>query len=381
MTDKKSDLSDEQIELLVSRALRDDMIPTTLDEVAAAEMETHDDAELPPLRLQESGPSENEPQRDSGAMSPEKVTSLEEARRRRTTSPLQLGVSALLGAAAAALLMFYLGPVERGPGVTAAGGEIARGTGATSNADQSPSAELHVPCESCCGGTQCQAEPVECASGRTCVSCSPGPRDEYRLRLGHLAWAAPLLAPDEGSGQLVRSEPNPLICIVAGREEEVCLGEDGDEPRPWYPTPVSFTASQMQNQLIISLRRRRDRALLGVWKRQLALSSGMMCRGVVVELADGENKPVASLSLFVDDAQFVEIARASTVQKLLTLRERLQGERNQAKVYELSSGEFALSVGPLSGGQAEKVRWQLLQGGLEAKLTTADDYAWGAMPE
>lgn len=153
--------------------------------------------------------------------------------------------------------------------------------------------------------------------------------------------------------------------------------EPGQSAKTWSKTRATYSATQLLNGVRMRLRRGKDGALLAEWTRKVSLTPDTRCRGLAVQFTEGKGEPVARLSAFVDDAQFVEIARAGSSRELLQLREQFKDPESLGQIFETAAEgdkHFALSFGPLSGAQLEKVRWLLLDAGREAQVTTGEDY-------
>jgi hypothetical protein len=89
------------------------------------------------------------------------------------------------------------------------------------------------------------------------------------------------------------------------------------------------------------------------------------------------------LSVFVEPTHFVELGRAAAVPELLKLLRRFEPSGIQPHIYETSrpdSGRFALVLGPLDRGDAEGLRWQVLDHGLEASINLGLDFVGSPRP-
>ncbi len=370
--DNREELTEAQLEKLISQAFAEEMIPTSPEEVRRAEEHASEISaeELPQLPEQ---PMSTRRSRASGARA---VPSLDEARARSRASRrgssakqwMHWGVAAMVGAAAATAVLFFARPIQPPSDIQGAGddGTIV----STPPSQEAKPLVIDAPCDACCGGSACEAQSTECASGRTCVGCQPGPQDRFRIRLGDLSWVEDF----QGAG-----EAQPVICIQAGQTEEECLGDtvEAAVTRTWAQTKTTYSPTQLLDGLRIQLRRQKDRALVAEWRRKVSLTPDTLCKGLAVQFIDGKGAPVARISAFVDDAQFIELARAATPRPLLDLQERLKDLSRLSRIHETrDEGErhFVLSLGPLGGKQLEKVRWQLLDQGQKVEITTGGDY-------
>lgn len=287
--------------------------------------------------------------------------------------------AALGGALAAAAALLWLRPSPTTP-VTNAGGELRR-----------TSADPHVPpvplqlisrCErECCAGSSCKTAPAAlsvCPSGLTCVACGPdnvngGP---YRLRLGNVI-------PSE-AGQKVLPLDAPLeLCVIGSSNEAVCLpalGEPGGDA--WRLLKAVTPLQDLLTGLSIELRKRGETAALASWKHAVSPTPEIMCKGVAVQLSDG-TETLGRLSVFVEPAHFVELGRAAGVPELLKLLRRFEPSGIQPHIYEtsqLGAGRFTLVLGPLDKADADALRWQVLDQGLEASIGNGLDFLGSPRP-
>lgn len=371
--DKKASLSEEQLESLLASAFREEMIPTSLEEVRRAEAEAGEVkvGEIPAFpEERHRAKARTTSQAEIHSPGEENLRSLADARRQRQGSKpawLQWGVAASLGAAAAALVMTVWAPQAPTPPIRAGGGELPL---PPEPREAEAIVDVSAPCEECCAGVSCTSKPLECASGRSCVSCEPSPEDRFRLRLGDLSWHEQLL----GS-----SDVGAYVCVQVGRSDEECIGkaQEGQSVQTWSKTQGTYSATQLLNGVRLRLRRGKDDALLAEWTRKVSLTPDTRCRGLAVQFTEAKGSPVARLSAFVDDAQFIEVARAASSRELLRLREKFKDPGSLGQIFETSaegSEHFAFSFGPLSGAQLERVRWLLLDAGQEVQVTTGQDY-------
>jgi hypothetical protein len=347
------------------RALRasDDLVPTSEAEVERAE------AALPELELP-AGLRSYRPRKEQRG----NVTAL--AARQGFTG---YAVAATLGAlaAAAALSWFRAAPT---PGVTSAGGELVRSSAST----HAPPLPLlfRSRCErECCAGSDCKsATPAmsACPSGLSCVACTPdnvngGP---YRLRLGSVIVSE--------AGQKVLPLDAPLeLCVVGSGSDSICLpalGEPGGDA--WRLLKAVSPLQDLLTGLTIELRKRGEPAALASWKHAVSPTPDVMCKGLAVQLSDG-TETLARLSVFVEPTHFVELGRAAAVPDLLKTLRRFEVSGIQPRIYEASqsgAGRFALVLGPLDKTDAEALRWQVLDHGLEATISHGLDFVGRPRP-
>jgi hypothetical protein len=339
----------------------DDLIPTSPAEVERAE------ASLTELELPESLRSYRAPTSAKLAALP--------------TKPRFVGyaLASAGGALAAAAALLWLRPTPTPP-VTSAGGELVR----TSASAHPPPVPLlfRSRCErECCAGSACRsATPAlsACPSGLSCVACAPdnvngGP---YRLRLGSMI-------PSE-AGQKVLPLDAPLeLCVVGSSNEAICLpalGEPGGEA--WRLLKAVSPLQDLLTGLGIELRKRGDASALASWKHAVSPTPDVMCKGLAVQLSDG-TETLGRLSVFVEPTHFVELGRAAAVPDLLKTLRRFEPSGIQPRVYETSrpgSGRFALVLGPLDKPDADALRWQVLDHGLEATIDLGLDFVGNPRP-
>jgi hypothetical protein len=347
------------------RALRasDDLVPTTPAEVERAEA-TLADLELPE-NLQQYRP---------------RATTTRNAAQPRPKRPLAgYAVAAGLGALAAAAAFVWFRPAVSVP-VTSAGGELVR----KSASAPEPAIPLvfRSRCErECCAGSACKAASpalTSCPSGISCVACAPdnvngGP---YRLRLGSVIVSE--------AGQKVLPLDAPLeLCVVGSSSDRICLpalGEPGGDA--WRLLKAVTPLSDLLVGLTFELKKRGETAILASWKRAVSPTADIMCKGLAVPLSDG-TETLGRLSVFVEPTHFVELGRAPAVPALLKTARRFQVSGLRTRVYEATASgpnHFALVLGPLDKSDAESLRWQVLDHGLDATITHGLDFVGPPRP-
>jgi len=365
--DDESPLDDETF-----RALRanDDLLPTSEAEVERAE------ASLPDLELP-AGLKSWSPAQGSGTAGAKRHSDVKP----QAGKPRFVGymAAATFGALAAAAALAWLRPVPTSP-VTSAGGELVRS-----------SATAHVPptpllfrsrCErECCAGSACKnATPAlsACPSGLSCVACGTdnvngGP---YRLRFGSMITSE--------AGQKVLPLDAPLeLCVIGHGGDAVCLparGEPGGDA--WRLLKTVSPLQDLLTGLTIELRKRGEPAALASWKHAVSPTPDIMCKGLAVQLSDS-TETLGRLSVFVEPTHFVELGRAAAVPDLLKTLRRFEVSGIQPRVYEASrpgAGRFALVLGPLDKADAEALRWQVLDHGLEATISHGLDFIGSPRP-
>lgn len=347
------------------RALRasDDLLPTSEAEVERAE------AALPDLELPEGLRQYRPRPAASGNVTP----------LARKPPVAGYALAAALGALAAAAALAWLRPPATTP-VTSAGGELVR-----------PSSSAKVPpiplvfqsrCErECCAGSACKSAPAalaSCPSGISCVACTPdnvhgGP---YRLRLGSMI-------PSEAGQKVLPLEAPLELCVLGSTSDAVCLpalGEPGGEA--WRLLKAVSPLQDLLTGPTIELRKRGETTALASWKHAVSPTPELMCKGLAVALSDG-TETLGRLSVFIEPTHFVELGRAASVPELLKLVRRFEVEGLTPRIHETSQaggGRFALVLGPLDKSDAETLRWQVLDHGVEANISHGLDFVGKPRP-
>jgi hypothetical protein len=410
MTDHRDDPEGEDDAVLLRRlgaALTEagELVPTSEAEVLRAEREQDDDeVELPPeleafaprtrtasraartadhhTRTEEPAHSEVRPPTDLG-----------EYRRRRGLSLVtHFGALALGAAAAAALVLVWQkstlpdSPLEGDPA-----GVVPSASG-SDEAEQGPLA-LRVSCDGCCGGSECKTPKngmASCPSGRACIACDTATLADsrYRLRIGavHLAQFGLDTLEVYPTGQAE-------VCLRAGLSDEVCVDSslkktaDGGA---WSTLPVLVSGDDLAAKLSVRLRWKHVQnealATAARWFAPVALTPYSLCQGYVLELKTETEKGdhiFGNMSLFIDDAYYVELARSSETGTLRDYRKRLQldGLRVQLQQVRGDAGAgFVLAAGPFDRRTADQLRWQLLEQKQEAQTTVGADFTGAPLP-
>lgn len=358
--DDESPLDDDTL-----RALRDgnDLLPTTEAEVERAE------AMLADVQLPE-GVQQYRPRSVAGS-------NVAPLRPKRSVAGYALAAG--LGALAAAAALVWLRPTATVP-VTSAGGELVRPS--ASAPEPRVAVTFRSRCErECCAGSGCKSAPpalASCPSGISCVACAPdnvngGP---YRLRVGSMI--------ESDAGQKVLPLDAPLeLCVVGSSTAPICLpalGEPGGDA--WRLLKAVSPLQDLLTGLTIELRKRGENAVLASWKHAVSPTPDIMCKGLSVQLSDG-TETLGRLSVFVELTHFVELARAPAVPTLLKTARRFQVSGIAPRIYESATpgaGRFALVLGPLDKSDAEALRWQVLDHGLDAPISHGLDFVGQPRP-
>lgn len=399
-------LAEAELEALVARAMRRRTVaPTSEAEVRRAEDEGVEfEGELPPaLRAlvepeatRAAGGEPGAPQairqraeRDAekDAARSVRVVPLDEARRQRARGRASVGgyaASFALGAAAAAAVAIF---ALRGPEGLEVGREPAGGPSASASSSAEPTREtVAIPAvlacpSSCCAGSSCPSAEGElraCATGRSCVPCGelPPAGSAYRVRIGNLLPTDKLDADKLGAFDIcARIGASPWSC-------EPAYADATQRPRGRVLPPVA-SVEDIGAGIELELRPRGTKQVYGRYKGSVRLNPTVLCRGVGVLLGNEKQEHLGSLSLFVEDAQYVELGRG-TAAELAALRSTLSFADLSPELHTIAgaAGTRALVVGPLDLRAAERLRVALLERGRPATLSTGTDYVErvGALP-
>ncbi len=370
MTSSRDDRDDEALERDVVRALRDrgDLIPTSDEEVLAAERELEgDDLELPASLRSYRG------RRSSPSVKPRPW--------------LGYATAGLLGAAAATFLLLLTSP-ERQHDLTGAGRDLVRPSASTSSSARVPEKPVPLvakPCSAeCCGGAECSKAPAafaQCPSGQRCIECnaaanaSDGP---YRLRLGSM-----ILAP--GAERVLEPDRTPALelCVVAPGAPAACLPalSTGTTDETWRLLGRISSAQDLLSGLRVEVRRQGSTEALASWSHPVVASPEVMCKGLAIQLRAG-NEIVGRVSAFVEQTHFVELAREASLPELVARRSEFDFQGIEPRVYETSQPgkRFALVLGPLDRERAQALRWSALESGKEASVTFGLDFVGSPQP-
>jgi hypothetical protein len=350
-------------ELATALTEQGELVPIDEEEVRRAEETGIEDAPLPAAL---AAPWRGEPDR-----APRDLAAHRASRRRAALTHV---AALVLGAAAAVALTLEIQKETRP--------DLRGDPVGTASADPPPPVRVARPrdCGACCAGADCpRATPdaKACPSGRRCIPCDPktlaGSR--YRLRLGSVM-------PAEAGREVMKLYPQgePELCVRVGASAEICgstLVGDGEQ---WMALPLVTAASDLAAQVSIRLRWKGVREPLATaarWTSPVAVTPTSLCKGYAVKLESEKGDLFGSVSLFLDDAHFVELARAADPAELRAHRERLVLDGLDARILETrASGDerFALAFGPYDRPTAESLRWQLLEQHQAATSTFGEDH-------
>ena len=264
--------------------------------------------------------------------------------------------------------------------MTSAGGELVR--------PSSSAPATHVPltfksrCErECCAGSQCSSASEglrACPSGIRCIGCATdnatgGP---YRLRLG-------TMVPSEAGQKVLPLEAPLELCVLSSTGEARCLpalGESNGEG--WRLLKTVSPIQELLVGLTVELRKRGETSALASWKHPVSPTPDVLCKGLAIQLSDG-TEMLGRVSAFVEQTHFVELSQAATVPQLLKTLARFDISGIEPRIYETSrpaDGRFALTFGPLDKPDADALRWQILDHGLEASVSHGLDFMGSPRP-
>lgn len=362
--------NDPELDALIADALarRGDLPPTTTAEVRRAEVEgVAFEGELPPELARLRRPAT---EISSGAAS-QRVVSLDEVRRgreRAATRTPWLGYAAtfaLGAAAAAAVFTFGVGrdPAARLTQEPAGSPQPSAASSATPEAPVVAIDPVRVCGDECCAGSACAAAKGElktCPTERTCISCvEGGGKDAFRLRMGNLL-------PTENLDP--KMLPGLDLCARVGGSPWSCEPAYLDATaRPAGRTlPIVAPAEDLATSVELELRPRGGAKVFGAWRSGIKIGPNVLCRGVGVVIKSDKDEHLGGLSLFLEDAHYVELARSADRAALLEHRARLRFADVIPSLVETSKGggeRFALVVGPLDRGAAERLAQRLAEKG------------------
>lgn len=371
--------------LLVDAMVRDgDLVPTTEAEVERAMAEGHEfEGELPEA-LREYRPEAGLGREAESAQASRRVVSFEEARRARAgTRVITHFVAVLVGAAAASVLLLWKPPTQPGGGVPTS--EPVKPVLDASAPDATVALAPLPGCGGdCCAGSACskaKSELAQCSSGRTCVACGFDALSDsrYRVRLGAFA---PL---DAGREALKSASAGLELCVRVGSSAQVCTAaRSGDEtPGAWSELPLAVSVQDLMAGLTLDVRPVGTETVIGTWTSPVQVNPTTLCRGLFIKPTNPKAEGLGTVSLFLDDTSYVELARAADVATLRAERAKLELGAVPARLFETVAGperRFALVLGPFSKPVADRVRWDLLQKGQQARVVVGDDFSGAPLP-
>ncbi len=363
----------------------EDLMPSRGDGEVEVDDEADDSADRG-LVVGEVDPADEESSAERPAVS--RLHAMGRRRAESSSSSLWTHAAALgLGAAAAAAVVVA---IERRVGPEVPLGGDPAGVPSASSTEPPRTFVLDASCAECCAGSACPSPKAgleRCSSGRECVACDPVALNDsrYRVRVGAVT-PAPL------GLEVLRLYPKgePELCVRAGVSRETCVPtmvSERDGGR-WTTLPEVFSGEDLAAKLEIRLRwkgvARESLATAGRWLQPLALTPKSLCSGYHVELvSDDRGEVFGTLSVFVDDAHYVELQRAETTASLRELRGRVEVTGTAVHLFETRAGgdrRFVLAVGPFNRKFAEQLRWGLLEQELPAVTSLGLDLVGEPLP-
>lgn len=363
MKSRSSGPMEQDVERFLGRA--GGLLPTTESEVRRAEEDAVEfDGELPAGLAAYRPPGAPRPR--------ERVVSLDERReRKRASSILSHAAIGVLSAAAAAAIVY--GVTRRPPETPRASKDPFVAPTDVGQPTPSPSAAVRsIVVE----GVPCASSVSECPSGRTCVPTSIAEISEnrYRLRVGDFA-------PTELGKEALSRGPID-ICARVGTSELACRPGRLGESNNMIVLPLTFSGAEGLAGVTVDVRFRGASVPLGQWSGPLGLSAKGLCSGQLVEPLQAGGDKLGTVSLFADDATYVEVGRAASTDEAEAMRARFDTPLAM-ELFETtadSPDRFALVFGPVSTNEAERIRWAVNDGGGRARVTLGADFVGAPRP-
>lgn len=376
---------DEVLEHLATALTeRGDLLPTDTRSVAREEAELDASLELPerlrafePRAAEPDGPSSEAVRGPTGVRAP-----------RSQRRWFEYAAAAGFGAVAATAFL-SLGPV-RDPGSTGTAPSGEPPPTSSQVAPPAPRIDLTTKAcgDACCAGASCAAaadDQRECPSGRSCIRCgTPSGAERFRLKLGSLALS------DEGTRARDANGWNALeLCMRVGSSDFSCAPahRNGDADRTWSALPLVASSQdglagfELEVRALSASNRDGARTPVASWRGPVAINPTVLCKGLILKPKHGD-VAFGTVSLFLDDTHYVELASGTSLRALTESLSRFTGsERPHIFQRAGAAPAFALSVGPLSQADAERLRWSALeQGASEARLVLGLDYIDDSRP-
>ncbi len=355
---------DDDLDLLTDAlAEQGELAPTTEGEVARAEREGVEfEGALPDslARLRETG----------APAASRRVIPLHPPSRWRGHA-----VSMLLGAAAAAALVLWIDRPRVVPAPV--GGEPPT---PQHDAGKAPSKiavpPLHACPAACCAGAGCAAAKPElrqCASGRACVACTLDDKQaRYRVRIGALAPldAQRITAPLE-------------LCVRAGASVPACAPAHAgsSDSEPWTALPLVTSVADAVAGVSLEVRAAGAKQPIASWRGPVLITATVLCSGLALKPKDDKGDAFGTVSLFLEDTHYVQLAESSNLEELSEIRQRYQGA-DKPEIFETTgtgAHRFALELGPTDRQDAERVRAALLGEGSDARIVIGDAHRGDAI--
>ncbi|MFO0549511.1 MAG: hypothetical protein U0271_14055 [Polyangiaceae bacterium] len=356
------------------------LFPTTEAEVERAEASGVERAELP-ASLAKYRPVDRTVERAKPAPESPAVRAAVLSPRGGWRTVATHGVAVALGLAAGAALLTIVRstpqPIGR-TGETAGPSASAQTNAATATG---PIDLLDVDrCAECCAGSSCSAAPADlstCPSGASCIACSGEQllAQEYRLKLGSFI-------PSELGKKALENGPLE-VCARVGASENRCAPARSDaKGERWLDIPLTLTGGEALGGVTVSLRYVGAKQMIGEWYGAVSVTAGLLCKGMFIQPALKNGDVLGTMSLFMSDAYFVELASGAATSELVARAEQYRVSRAPMirETTRPGDGRFVLTLGPMPKSQAERIRWTLVDRGYQGKLSLGDDFVGEARP-
>jgi hypothetical protein len=230
----------------------------------------------------------------------------------------------------------------------------------------------------CCAGASCKdakADLKQCSSGRECVGCSFDQlsKDRYRLKLSSFAPADParkLLEPGRGAAL--------DLCVQLGSSEVRCVpahsSTEGTEQ--WTSLPLVASAQDLLAGFLLQVRVRGTDRPLAEWRGPVRLNPTLLCKGLLLKPKTPKDEVFGTVSAFLDDTYYVELARGDDPIRLEEIAARFELADAKLKIVETSDrgrDRLALRAGPFAQAAARKLRSELGKKQQPAHVVMGDD--------
>jgi len=235
-------------------------------------------------------------------------------------------------------------------------------------------------CADCCAGSACtRAHTDACSSGRGCVGCTAqiATDNAFRLRIGALVLTA------LGSKRLSEAPPASGLetCVRAGSSAEHCVPSDLGG-KPWLRMALLVSPAQLLAGFEVRVRNQGATQAIGDWSTPIAVNTEVLCRGIVARPHFETGELLATVSLYLDETHYVELARAASPAQIATTTANFDWGAMRPQIYDTNAAtenHLALVLGPFDQAQAEHLRAQILLAGFRARLSLGEDFVGDAL--
>jgi hypothetical protein len=192
------------------------------------------------------------------------------------------------------------------------------------------------------------------------------------LRLGAFS---PL---DAGRKLLSGTRAGLSLCVRVGSSPLACTeAHAGAETDVWTELPLSVSVQDLLAGLTVQVRPMGSDVVVGQWSSPVQVNAHTLCKGLFVKPKTPKDVSLGTVSLFLDDTSWVELARGATVDALRIELSRYELGAIGAQVFATDkpgAEHFVLVLGPFDHSSAEAVRWDVVQKGGDARVVTGRDY-------